>query len=369
MSHALPLPSANGHAYPAIINAIHQRTLSKSTVWINVFHAVPGSINLADLPTSPPTTPAPPTEGEDYFATKVFDSAVVVPDYQGEQGRLLIPSPRPVVPPSSVDVTIVERYIPPTSEKEFSELFFPSGRSILSDRIVELDPKNGTLIFIYPTKRGGETFVRDYLSPILEPVLRAMMVGDNLPYDLINELGAMPAVDQMSTFEEMRARLEDFCQQLSNRDSTPLSRFKAAPETYTVVHASKQDVTLSREVWAREWWNKQEKPRIRRLVRDYHARTRRSGDDVSPPFMGTELVERLLERVSTGKRAIRSDSSLGGTGSAVCMPAAELLHPGSRDTDSLVLPTLASPIEVAVFVVKTFPKQVSQEEGAAHDDS
>lgn len=351
MSHALPLPSGNGHAFSVIINSIHERSAPKSTVWINVFHAVPGSINLANIPTSPPTTPAPPPESEDYFTTQVFDSAVAVPDYQAEEVAATV-SPHPVVAPSSVDVTIVERYIPPTSEKEFSELFFTTGRSILSDRIVELSPSNGTLVFIYPTKRGGQTFVKEYLSPIIEPILRAMMVGDNLPYSLVSELGQMPAVSALSTYEEMRARLEDFCQQLSAGGTTPLTRFNTTSAVYTIIHASKQEVTLTREVWAKEWWNKQEKPRVRRLVRDYHGRVRRTDDGTSPPFMGTELVERLLDRVTTGRRSIRADSSLGGTGSAIGTPSTEFLRPLSRDTEQPLQITPASPIEVAVFVIK-----------------
>lgn len=355
MSHALPLPSASGHAYPVLINAIHERNLTKATVWMNVYHAVPGSINLADLPTSPPTTPAPPTESQDYFTTTIFDSAVRVPDYQDEERPISHPSPKPAVAPSSIDVTIIERYIPPTSDREFSELFFTSGRSILSDRFAELSTHNGTLIFVYPTKRGGQTFVNEYLSPVLEPILRAMMIADNLPTSLISELGRMPAVAELSTFEEMRARFEDFCKELSDHaTTTPMSRFQPNSATYTVVYAAKQEVTLTREVWARDWFNKQEKPRIRRLVREYHARARRSDDEVSPPFMGTELVERLLERIATGRRSLRGDGSLGGTGTAAGTPSAEPLRPASRDAEQAGLGHRApGAIEVAVFVVHT----------------
>jgi hypothetical protein len=319
---------------------------------------VPGSINLADLPTSPPTTPAPPNEGDDYFTTKVFDSAVAVPDYQGEE-QITSPSPRPVVVPSSVDVTIVERYIPPTSEREFSELFFSSGRSILSDRFVELSPNNGTLVFIYPTRRGGQTFMKEYLSPVLEPILRAMMVGDNLPYSLINDLGYMPAVNELFTFEDMRARFEDFCQQLSTSQSTPLDRFHHTSATYSVIHASKQEVTLVREVWAKDWWNRQEKPRIRNLIKEYNKRLRLSGDDSSPLFQGTELVQRLLERVATGRRSVRTDTNVGGTGSPATTPATEHLRPPSRGVEHHATPI--SPIEVAVFIVqKTAVRQESK---------
>jgi len=361
MSHALPLPSSNGHAFPMIINSIHEQTFGRSTVWINVYHAVPGSINLADLPTSPPTTPAPPNEGLDYFTTKVFDSAVIVPDYQGES-NIAIPSPRPVVAPSSVDVTIVERYIPPTSEREFSELFFASGHSILSDRLVELSPKNGILVFIYPTRRGGITFQNEYLSPVLEPILRAIMVAENMPSAVISELAAMHAIRELSSFEEMRARLEEFCRQLSTSATTPLDRFHHMPATYNMIYASKQEVTLPREVWAKDWWNKQEKPRIRKLVSRYHTNSRQN-DDTSPPFRGTELVERLMERVATGKRSIKGDSTLGGTGSAVTTPASESVRPFSREIEQPSHATTLPPIEVAVFVVKKSAGQGSSTMG------
>jgi len=340
-----------------IINSIRERMLPRSTVWINVFHAVPGSTSLADLPTSPTNTPASPNESDDYFATKVFDSAVAVPDYQGER-QITSPSPRPVVAPSSVDVTVVERYIPPTSEREFSELFFSSGRSILSDRLVELSPRNGMLVFIYPTRRGGHVFMKDYLSPVLEPVLRSMMVADNLPYNLITELGCMPAVDELPTFEDMRARFEDFCHQLSTSQSSPLDRFHHTSAAYSVIHASKQETTLTKEVWA-NWWSKQEKPRVGNLIRGYYKGfLRRSDDDSGPLFQGTDLVERLLDRVAMGRRPIRADCNVRSAGSTA---ATEHLRPPSRDVEHHATP--ASSIEVAVFVVqKTTVGQGSKDE-------
>ncbi|UPX20036.1 uncharacterized protein EKO05_0010282 [Ascochyta rabiei] len=97
LSHALPCPSMTGHLFGQIIEAIHERTNSH-TSWINVFHAVPGRFTLSDLPRSPPSTPGPVVGGDEYFTTKVFDSAVAIPDYQLDS-NLLPPSPRPVVPP------------------------------------------------------------------------------------------------------------------------------------------------------------------------------------------------------------------------------------------------------------------------------
>jgi hypothetical protein len=265
-------------------------------VWINVFHAVPSTLNLADLPSSPPTTPAARYEGEDYFTTKVFDSAVAVPDYQ-VSGPNRTGSPRPAVPPGTIEISMVERYIPPTNSKEFEELFFDSGRSILSDRLVELSSKNGTLIFIYPTRRGGRIFVNEYLSPILEPILRSVMVTEKLGFNLIDTIGSMPAVDTMMTFEDMDARMGAFCKQLSGSRTTPLNRFHTRSTHYSLIHSSKQSVQLDKATWAGDWWMKQEKPRIREAVKKYFAKIRRPNDQESPWFAGIELVERILNGV------------------------------------------------------------------------
>jgi hypothetical protein len=129
LSHALPSPSPTGHIYASIINAILGSTPSLSTTWINVFHAIPGRFNLEDLPTSPPSTPGPPVGGDDYFTQKIFDTAVRVSDYQQDLSSLPR-SPRPVVPPKSVDLAVVERYIPPSSVHEFLDMFEPSGPSV-----------------------------------------------------------------------------------------------------------------------------------------------------------------------------------------------------------------------------------------------
>ena len=194
LSHALPCPSTEGHAFPAIITSLHDETPSSPTTWINVFHALPGRFNLADLPTSPPSTPGPPIGGDDYFTSKIFDSAVQVLDYGGNL-KSLPQSPRPVVPPASVDVSIVERYIPPTNKNEFADMFSTRGPSLLVDRLVELSPDNGTLFLIYPTKLGAKTFTEDYLSPLLDPILRSMVVVGGFSSQLGQELGKMEAAE------------------------------------------------------------------------------------------------------------------------------------------------------------------------------
>lgn len=295
LSHALPSPSSNGHAFPAIINAIHAEIPPRSTVWINVFHALPGRFNLADMPTSPPSTPGPAVGGDDYFTSMVFDSAVRVDDYQGDALRPLPPSPRPVVPPSTINLAIVERYIPPTNAREFLEMYSTTGRSPLGDRLVELSPDEGTLIFIYPTRTGGRTFMNEILGPILEPMLRSLVIINGLSADLGATLGTMGAVEQLPEFEEAKAQLENYCSRLSRNDST-LQAFRGRSARYSVVHASKEEVALERKVWAEDWWIKQEKPRVRAVVAKYFRLANRLPADAE--VMPVELIQKILDGVA-----------------------------------------------------------------------
>ncbi|KAB2578794.1 Deacetylase complex subunit [Lasiodiplodia theobromae] len=293
LSHALPCPSPKGQAFPQIIQALHQAIPPASTVWINVFHAVPGRFSMADLPTSPPSTPGPPVGGEDYFTTKVFDSAVQVTDYEGEVKAAR--SPRPVVPPGSVDVSIVERYIPPTSPSEFAGLYSTSGsRSLLLDRLAEISIDHGHLLFIYPTRTGGRAFMNSYLGPVLDPILRSMHVVHDLSADLGSSLGHMAAVEHLHEFEDMYRRLGTFLHHLNNGRTS--DRFKLAGSHFSIVYAKKQEARLSREVWASDWWIKQEKPRVRDAVSKYF----RLAHKLPPEdrVMPTALIQELLDGVA-----------------------------------------------------------------------
>lgn len=338
---ALPTPSIMGHAYPALINALYQRLRPKQIRWMNVFHAVPGTMNLSDLPSSPPTTPAAPHEAEDYFAMSVFDSAVAVPDYQQRtEPRSTVFSPKPAVSPGSADITMLERYIPPTSAREFDELFFEHGHSLLSDRLLELG-QNGVLIFIYPTQKGGKTFTREYLGPIIDPLLRKLMISENLHGSLLDELGSMPAVKDLLSFEDMQARVQAFCSGLtastSPGGSVTTSRPKektaipslnvraktsTSPEKLTSAHQHAEYLLLdafpysvhpTKKAWAEDWWVKQEKPRIRRIVADYLAknsgmRQREGAGKDTPLFAGFEMVETILNGVKDLKYADPADA-------------------------------------------------------------
>lgn len=262
-----------------------------------MFHAIPGRFNLADLPTSPPSTPGPPVGGEDYFTQKIFDSAVPISDYQEDLSKLPR-SPHPIVPPSSINIAVVERYIPPTSMNEYADMFEDNGPSILVDRMVELSPNNGCLAFIYPTKTGAQTFMHEYLGPILDPLLRSMCVVHGLSSDLSRSLGNMTAIDRLLEHEQLERQITRLCARLTQR-STSMQRLHGRRANFSLVYAAKKEVSLSREVWARDWWTKQEKPRVREVITRYahEAQKKSSNEYVDRPATPAELIQHLLESV------------------------------------------------------------------------
>ncbi|KXT05202.1 hypothetical protein AC578_8339 [Pseudocercospora eumusae] len=299
LSHALPSPSSTGHVFSSIIGAIHASTPTPQTEWINVFHAIQGRFNLADLPTSPPSTPGPAIGGDDYFTKKVFDSAVPVSDYQAELSTLPR-SPHPVVPPSSINLSIVERYIPPSSLHEFSNMFKVEGPSVLVDRLVELSPNRGHLVFVYPTRTGALRFMQEYLGPIIDPLLRSIQVVNGLSSDLSRTLGNMSAAAALPEFEQMERSVKALCTKLMQRSAT-LSAFHGGKASFSVIHASKAEVHLSREAWSRDWWTRQEKPRIRAAMTKYaqEAQKKSSNEYIERAPTPTELVDGLIKGVET----------------------------------------------------------------------
>lgn len=285
--------------YSDIISAIQQETTAVES-WINVFHAIPGRFNLADLPRSPPNTPGPAIGGQDYFTEKVFDSAVSIADYQ--ENLLQLPrSPRTVVPPGSVDISIVERYIPPTSSNEFATMFDLNGQSILIDRLKELSRNDGSLLFIYPTRAGATTFMREYLSPILDPLLRSMAVVHGLSASLSGTLGNMVAVDQLPDHATFRQKVEKLLTRIVQGGPAVERVFEQRmPPSLILSHYSRQYVNLDRETWAQNWWTKQEKQRIREAVTRYarEAQTRSSNVHQDRPRTSTELLQEVLKGVA-----------------------------------------------------------------------
>lgn len=177
-------------------------------------------------------------------------------------------------------------------------MFNPHGPSVLVDRLVELSPDNGTLLFIYPTKAGAQTFMRDYLGPILDPLLRSIVVVNGLSSDLSRTLGNMTAVNQLPDYEHLKRQMLVLCAKLAPRN-THVAGAHMSNAKYSLVHASKEEVFLSREVWAKDWWAKQEKPRIREAMTKYaqEAQKKSSNEHVERSPTPTELIQQLLEGV------------------------------------------------------------------------
>ncbi len=237
--------------------------------YIEVTHAVPVKFSMARLPVSPVTTPIVPTSdpGEgDYFNMTVFAKAVVAVDHHNASSALVPPSPRPLVAPSSVGVSLLERFIPPASLQEYRDLFTADGPSVLVDRLVELSPENGNLIFIYPTLEGAKTFASTYLRPIIDPLLRAMVQIHELTTDICPDIGIMPAVGCMVRYDKMVQKVNNLLEHM-NRGKPR----QGLPAKYALVHRTRQTVPLERKAWT-EWWMHQETPRIRYVMNRYFQR-------------------------------------------------------------------------------------------------
>lgn len=169
----------------------------------------------------------------------------------------------PIVPPHSVHISVLERYLPPPSAQEYRDLFCPSRPSFLVDRLCELSPDGGSLLFIYPTKKGASTFKSQYLGPILDPLLRQLVVVNGLSADVGRYLGKLSTVSQMDDFATMKANIIALCEALSS----PSSQFQVAD-------AGRASVNLDRNLWA-DWFIHQEKARMKEVLSLYWQNGRR----------------------------------------------------------------------------------------------
>ncbi|KAJ9610342.1 hypothetical protein H2200_005119 [Cladophialophora chaetospira] len=237
--------------------------------YITITHAYFQAISMDEVPASPPATPNANHDNDDYFQDQtIFTHAATVPAYHLHTSTSNTVGPRPsshiIAAPSSIQISILERYIPPTTAQEVKDFFTLSRRSYLFDRLLELSSNNGSLLLIYPTKQGGQTFADRYIGPIIEPFLRQFILLNGLYTQIAVELGQMTAVRGMKTFEEMTSSLAAMCEALSQRGSA-----RGLPSRYDIVHAETAEVVLDRALW-KDWYIEQEKPRLRQNLVDYH---------------------------------------------------------------------------------------------------
>jgi hypothetical protein len=164
----------------------------------------------------------------------------------------------------------------------------------------ELSPNGGSLLFVYPTKKGASTFKSQYLGPILDPLLRQLVVVNELSADVGRHLGKLSPVSQMDDFATMKANIVALCESLSDNDSS--SRFHVAD-------AGRGETHLDRSLWA-EWFIHQEKPRMKEVLSLYWQNGRRSAKNASsgfPGMMGNKEVTSsgLLSEICDGIRKRR----------------------------------------------------------------
>ncbi|KAJ5793945.1 hypothetical protein N7457_000544 [Penicillium paradoxum] len=309
VSQTLPYPRTSDQSvsspqpdsvFASIVQAVHNHLQPGQSPYINVTHAVPEQFSLSNLPHSPPTTPRSPTAAEDYFNTTVFSSAAVVGAYHDYHGPLqghMAHAPMPIVPPHSVHISVLERYLPPSSAQEYRDLFCHTRPSFLVDRLSELSPNGGSLLFVYPTKKGASTFKSQYLGPILDPLLRQLVVVNELSADVGRVLGKLSTVSQMDDFATMKANLVALCEALSDSDSS--SQFQ-------VTDAGRGSTHLDRGLWA-EWFIHQEKARMKAALSLYWQNSRRMHKNMSSGMMCNKEVTSsgLLSEICDGIRKRR----------------------------------------------------------------
>ncbi|KAI9659224.1 MAG: hypothetical protein M1831_003806 [Alyxoria varia] len=294
LSQTLPTPSAPG-VFPELINTIRSRLLDKPMTWINVVHAVPKTFTLADVPSSAPTTPTFPHSDTNHATTKVFDSAVASIDY----GSVEAPGSGSMLAPGELHLSVVERYLPPASTQEFARLFDPSGPSLLIDRMKELAFDGGCLLFIYPTNKGAQTFMNDFVGPILDPLLRTRMVINSLPGQFIASLGRSPSVGELPDWETMQEKLLGLCKELSETSNSQDTRPSAnAGRSFSVINASKQELSLDGSAW-KQWWCEQERPRLKEVIKEYATRPTSFRRPDETPLDPSVLLMDIMNAVSS----------------------------------------------------------------------
>lgn len=307
MSHALPSPRIPGNAYPHIIERLRERLPSSPIRWLTLLHAVPGRYNVSDLPTSAPSTPGQPLgTAQDYFTTKVFPGMVQSVDYsavdrvQPLQGR---GAGNALAPPATINLCIVERFIPPPRATEFHNLFSVSKPSLLVDRMVELVPGNGQIVFIYPTIDGARDFRQHYLGPVLDPLMREQQVINSFTSGLMQSICSMEAETTMSSFENLKWKTRTLCEDMSSgSNSLVRQRLHGERGNFSLVYAESHHVELDRMAWS-EWWTKQEKVRIREAVdrhfRDSQGRYSTASESITP----SSIVHHILTQVAGEEHA------------------------------------------------------------------
>jgi hypothetical protein len=360
--------------------AIQRRFLNEGPggVYIHVSHAIDPQIPLSRLPSTPPitggfssacaTNNAAFENGEGgYFAPTVFNSIVVAPNSLATPGSIqrqvspTFPFTNPILPPNSLHLTLLERYIPPSSPTEDAAMFSTKS-SILIDRLFELSPHGGSVLFIYPTKTGAMNFDRDYLGPVLDPLLRRLMVLHGLREDLLWGVRNMTSTPHMAEFDVLSSRVQAFCTALTNGEND----LQRTPTK--LVYSSKTTVNLNDLSW-REWWTQQEQIRIREIVKKHmtaNPQVKSSGknekaketENRSNFWQGYGQPGDLAREILDGVRAPAMRPSSRGMGEAVLASSMSASGSGGgtrgvdKEKHQRLRPFARRGVEVGVFILR-----------------
>ena len=281
--------------------------------YIDITHAVPTTFHFSQLPSSPVSTPnRAPTGSEmgDYFSlprTVVFAKAAVANDHASalqaaSENPRFPPWPQTVVAPSSINISVLERYIPPASVQEYRDLFSLDQPSALVDRLLELHPDNGSLILIYPTALGASTFKERYLNPILAPLLRTLAGLHGLSMGLIGALGEFGVPEKMLAYGGLENRIRMLIAKLA----------QARGCRYEISASSRQVLQLERDAWA-AWFTEQETPRFRQVMNSYFQRAVMlpSDKNITASTLVREIVDGVKRRAYDQRDARRNGIEVG----------------------------------------------------------
>lgn len=302
LCHSQPCPISDDGSKPTVYNDLMvqlQDKIDPNNQYIDITHVVPSRFSMAQLPNSPTATPNRSTSGatpSDYFSINIFPKAVVLRDHETAMRSSVPSSPHPLVVPNSIHISILERYIPPPSVHEYNDLFSTDAPSVLVDRLFELSPQDGTLLFIYPTLAGATTFASTYLGPLLDPLLRSMVGIHALSADIGVSVGKMSAVEHILPYDGTLRKINLLLRQLSRGVSTAPAGPRPAPK-FTLLQAGRKTVPLDRATWL-EWWIAQEQGRVRTAMDRYFARGNRLplSKDVTAGALGREILDGLGSR-------------------------------------------------------------------------
>ena len=275
--------------------------------YIEVTYQMPPRFNMNQIPSSPVATPNADQGATDYFSAHVFTRGIVAHTYESAMAQAGPSSPRPAVAPGSINMAVLERYIPPPTLGEYNNLFSTDMPSALVDRLFELSPNNGTFVFVYPTAQGAKTFLSTYLRPLLDPLLRTTASTHDLSANFPASVGALASLNgELLSFDRTASKLTWLLRKLSRPGSIAGQPCGRLTPTFTLVHSEQSVVDIGKEALV-DWWLEQEKGRIRKAVEQYF-HTRRADSTMG---MTAKIEEGLRKREYNDYDAERAGIEVG----------------------------------------------------------